>query len=228
MKILEVKNLTKIYGNNENSVKALDDISFSVEKGEFLSIIGASGSGKSTLLHILGGIEKPSSGTIFVNNKDIGTLTDSQLAIYRRRTPQLIFQFYNLIPILNVKENILLPILLDYKNPDDARLKNLISLLGLQDKENSLPNQLSGGQQQRVAIGRCLMANPSIVLADEPTGNLDTLNSNEIITLLKEYNTKFQQTILLVTHDIKIAKQTNRILTLQDGKIIKDEVQIHE
>lgn len=225
MEILKVENLSKIYGENDNITKALDDVSFSAQEGEFIAIIGASGSGKSTLLHIIGGIDKPSSGKIIVNGQDISNLSDEELAVYRRRIASLVFQFYNLIPILNVKENISLPIRLDNKKVDDEKLEELIKILGLTDKQNKLPNQLSGGEQQRVAIGRALMCETKIILADEPTGNLDSKNSIEIVKLLKEYNEKYNQTIILVTHDIDVAKQADRIITLQDGKIVRDEVQ---
>lgn len=225
MEILKVENLSKIYGENDNITKALDDVSFSAQEGEFIAIIGASGSGKSTLLHIIGGIDKSSSGKIIVNGQDISNLSDEELAVYRRRIASLVFQFYNLIPILNVKENISLPIRLDNKKVDDEKLEELIKILGLTDKQNKLPNQLSGGEQQRVAIGRALMCETKIILADEPTGNLDSKNSIEIVKLLKEYNEKYNQTIILVTHDIDVAKQADRIITLQDGKIVRDEVQ---
>ena len=225
MEILKVENLSKLYGENDNITKALDNVSFSVQEGEFIAIIGASGSGKSTLLHIIGGIDKPTKGKIIVNRQDITNLPDKELAIYRRRTASLVFQFYNLIPILNVKENISLPIRLDNKKVDNEKVEELITILGLTDKQNKLPNQLSGGEQQRVAIGRALMCETKILLADEPTGNLDSKNSIEIVKLLKEYNEKYNQTIILVTHDIEVAKQASRIITLQDGKIIKDEVQ---
>lgn len=225
MEILKVENLSKIYGENDNITKALDDVSFSAQEGEFIAIIGASGSGKSTMLHIIGGIDKPSSGKIIVNGQDISNLSDEELAVYRRRIASLVFQFYNLIPILNVKENISLPIRLDNKKVDDEKLEELIKILGLTDNQNKLPNQLSGGEQQRVAIGRALMCETKIILADEPTGNLDSKNSIEIVKLLKEYNEKYNQTIILVTHDIDVAKQADRIITLQDGKIVRDEVQ---
>ena len=225
MEILKVENLSKTYGENDNITKALEDVSFSAQEGEFIAIIGASGSGKSTLLHIIGGIDKPSSGKIIVNGQDISNLSDRELAAYRRRTASLVFQFYNLIPILDVKENISLPIRLDNKKVDNDKLKELVNILGLADKRNKLPNQLSGGEQQRVAIGRALMCKTKILLADEPTGNLDSKNSIEIVKLLKEYNEKYNQTIILVTHDIEVAKQAGRIITLQDGKIVRDEVQ---
>ena len=225
MEILKVENLSKTYGENDNITKALEDVSFSAQEGEFIAIIGASGSGKSTLLHIIGGIDKPSSGKIIVNGQDISNLSDRERAVYRRRTASLVFQFYNLIPILDVKENITLPIRLDNKKVDDRKLEELVKILRLTDKQNKLPNQLSGGEQQRVAIGRALMCETKILLADEPTGNLDSKNSIEIVKLLKEYNEKYNQTIILVTHDIEVAKQAGRIITLQDGKIVRDEVQ---
>ena len=225
MKILKVENLCKYYGENETKVIALDDISFSVEEGEFISIIGASGSGKSTLLHILGGIDKASKGKVIVDNKNINDLSDEELSKYRRSKVSLVFQFYNLIPILNVKENITLPCVLDNRKVDNRKLDELINILGLTEKKDKLPNQLSGGEQQRVSIARALMCDAKILLADEPTGNLDSKNSMEIIKLLKEYNKEHKQTIILVTHNMEIAKQTGRIISIQDGKIIKDEVQ---
>ena len=225
MKILKVENLSKIYGENEAKVIALDNISFSVNEGEFVAIIGPSGSGKSTLLHILGGIDKASTGRVIIDNQDISKLSDEELAKYRRRTVSLIFQFYNLIPILNVKENLSLPNMLDNKKTDNTKLNELINILGLNGKEEKLPNQLSGGEQQRVSIGRSLMSNAKILLADEPTGNLDSKNSSEIVKLLKQYNEKYNQTIIIVTHNLEIAKQTDRIITIQDGKIVKDEAQ---
>ena len=225
MEILTVQNLSKYYGENENQVKAIDNISFSVNEGEFVAIIGPSGSGKSTLLHILGGIDKASTGKVIIDNQDISKLSDEELAKYRRRTVSLIFQFYNLIPILNVKENLSLPNMLDNKKTDNTKLNELINILGLKGKEEKLPNQLSGGEQQRVSIGRSLMCNAKILLADEPTGNLDSKNSMEIVKLLKQYNEKYNQTIIVVTHNLEIAKQTNRIITIQDGKIVKDELQ---
>ena len=224
MKILEVKNLSKIYGKGENVVKALDGVSFSVEKGEFVAIVGASGSGKSTLLHLIGGVDKPTSGKVFVDGKDIYELDDDALAIFRRRQVGLIYQFYNLIPILNVVENITLPKDLDRNKVDDKNLNELLNTLGLEDRKTHLPNELSGGQQQRVSIGRALINNPAIILADEPTGNLDSKSSEEIIATLKMSNKKFKQTIIIITHDLEVAKEAERIITIEDGKIISDEV----
>ncbi len=224
MEILRTENLTKIYGSGDNQVKALDGVSFSVQKGEFLSIIGPSGSGKSTLIHILGGVDHPTDGKVFVGGKDIYACTDEQLAIFRRREVGLIYQFYNLIPVLNVRENMTLPVLLDGREVNTERLTELIGLLGLAGREKHLPNELSGGQQQRVSIGRALMNAPAIVLADEPTGNLDSKNSQEIVQLLKESNRKYGQTILIITHDENIALQAGRVITLEDGKIVRDEV----
>ena len=221
MEILKVENLNKIYGKGENEVKAVNNISFSVQKGEFVAIVGASGSGKSTLLHLLGGVDRPTSGRVFIDGQDIYRLNDEQLAIFRRRQVGLIYQFYNLIPILNVKENILLPCNLDGKKVEEKHLQEIIELLGLSNREEHLPNQLSGGQQQRVAIGRAIINNPSIILADEPTGNLDSKSSKEIIELLKKSNKKYNQTILLITHDMSIAEQADRIIKIQDGKIVK-------
>lgn len=221
MEILKVENLTKKYGKKDTEVVALDNISFSVEKGEFIAIVGASGSGKSTLLHLMGGVDKPTSGKVFINDKDIYQLSKDDLAIFRRREIGIIYQFYNLIPILNVKENILLPCNLDGKKVEEKHLQEIIELLGLSNREEHLPNQLSGGQQQRVAIGRAIINNPSIILADEPTGNLDSKSSKEIIELLKESNKKYNQTILLITHDMSIAEQADRIIKIQDGKIVK-------
>ena len=224
MEILRVENLTKTYGKGETSVTALNNVSFTVNKGEFVAIIGPSGSGKSTLLHIIGGVDYPSSGKVFVEDTDIYSLDESQLAIFRRRQIGLIYQFYNLIPVLNVKENITLPLLLDGREVDDAYLKEIISSLGLDDRINHLPNQLSGGQQQRVSIGRALINSPALVLADEPTGNLDSKNSEEIVNLLKLYNQMYNQTLLLITHDERIALQADRIISIEDGKIARDEV----
>ena len=219
MEILRVENLTKTYGKKDTEVKALDNISFSVNKGEFIAIVGASGSGKSTLLHLIGGVDKPSSGKVYIDGKDIYSLSKDEIAIFRRNEIGLIYQFYNLIPILNVKENITLPCDLEGKKVDEKRLDEIIQMLGLENRKEHLPNELSGGQQQRVAIGRALINNPSIILADEPTGNLDSKASKEIIDLLKNSNKKYNQTILLITHDENIAKQADRIITIQDGKI---------
>lgn len=223
MEILKVENLVKTYGKGENKVNAVDNISFSIQKGEFVAIVGASGSGKSTLLHLLGGVDRPTSGKVYINEKDIYSLNDDNLAIFRRREIGLIYQFYNLIPILNVKENITLPCDLDGKKADKTRLDELIKTLGLEKRINHLPNQLSGGQQQRVSIGRAMINNPSLMLADEPTGNLDSKASDEIISLLKISNQKFNQTVVIITHDLNIAKQADRVITIEDGKILKDE-----
>lgn len=223
MEILRVKNLVKTYGKGENMVYAVNNISFSVQKGEFVAIVGASGSGKSTLLHLLGGVDRPTSGEVFIDGKNIYSLSDDNLAIFRRRQIGLIYQFYNLIPILNVKENITLPCDLDGKEPDRTRLDELIKTLGLENRVNHLPNQLSGGQQQRVSIGRAMINNPSIMLADEPTGNLDSKASDEIISLLRLSNKKFNQTVIIITHDLEIAKEADRVITIEDGKIIMDE-----
>lgn len=224
MEILEIKNLCKTYGTRENQVKALDNVSFSVPKGQFLAIIGASGSGKSTLIHILGGVDKPTSGKVFLNGQDVYAQNEEQLAIFRRRQVGLIYQFYNLIPVLNVTENITLPLLMDSRKVDKQRLDELLTTLSLKGRENHLPNQLSGGQQQRVSIGRALINAPSVVLADEPTGNLDSKNSHEIMELLKLSNKKYNQTLIVITHDENIALQADRILTLADGKIAGDTV----
>jgi len=224
MEILKVDHLCKTYGKGNTLVKALDDVSFSVEKGEFVAIVGASGSGKSTLLHILGGVDRPTKGKVFVDREDVYQLDESNLAIFRRRQVGLIYQFYNLIPILNVKENITLPILLDNKKIDEAYLKELIDTLDLTRRVNHLPNELSGGQQQRVSIGRALMNRPSLLLADEPTGNLDSKASKEIIELLKMSNKKYNQTIIMITHDHSLALHASRIITIDDGKIISDEL----
>ncbi len=223
MEILKVENLCKNYGKGETLVKALDNVSFSVEKGEFIAIVGSSGSGKSTLLHILGGVDRPTSGKVFVDGEDVYKLNETNLAIFRRRQVGLIYQFYNLIPILNIKENITLPILLDNKKPDEKYLNELIETLGLSKRVNHLPNELSGGQQQRVSIGRALMNRPALLLADEPTGNLDSKASKEIIELLKLSNQKYKQTIIMITHDHNLALCADRIITLEDGKIISDE-----
>jgi len=222
MNILSVKNLSKIYGDENNHVIALDNVSFDVEIGEFIAIIGASGSGKSTLLHQIGGVDHPSSGKVIINNTDIYTLNENDLAIFRRNEIGLIYQFYNLIPVLNVKENITLPLQLAHQKVDQKRFNTLIEQLGLSNRLNHLPNQLSGGQQQRVSIARALINQPSLVLADEPTGNLDSKNSDEIIRLLKEANEKYHQTIIIITHENNIAKLANRVITIKDGKIISD------
>jgi len=224
MEILKVENLTKIYGKGESLVKAVDNINFSVEKGEFVAIVGASGSGKSTLLHLIGGVDKPTSGKVIVEDKDIYKLNSDLLAIFRRRQVGLIYQFYNLIPILSVAENITLPKDLDNIKVDKAELKELLDMLGLTNRVKHLPNELSGGQQQRVAIGRALINNPAIILADEPTGNLDSKSSDEIITALKMSNRKYKQTIIMITHDLEVAKNADRIITIEDGKILTDEV----
>ena len=220
--ILKCENLTKIYGNEGNKTIALDNVSFTVKKGQFVSIIGASGSGKSTLLHLLGGVDKPTSGSVLINNIDIHQLTEDELAEFRRKEIGIIYQFYNLLPIMNVKENIILPCQLDKRKIDEKELNDLIHVLGLEDRITHVPNQLSGGQQQRVAIGRALINHPALILADEPTGNLDSKSSEEIIELLKVSNKKYNQTILLVTHDEKIAKEADRIITIKDGKIFQD------
>lgn len=224
MKILKVKDLTKVYGTGENQVTALNHVSFSVEKGEFLAIIGPSGSGKSTLLHILGGVDTPTSGKVFMEGADVYAQNEKQLAIFRRRQVGLIYQFYNLIPVLNVTENMTLPVLMDGRKVNEERLKELLHILSLEGREGHLPNQLSGGQQQRVSIGRALMNAPSVVLADEPTGNLDSKNSQEIVELLKYSNEKYKQTLIMITHDENIALQANRIIAIEDGKITRDEV----
>lgn len=224
MEILRVENLCKTYGKGENKVKALDNVSFSVNKGEFVAIIGPSGSGKSTLLHILGGVDKPSSGKVYMDGKDVYAQDDEQLAIFRRRQVGLIYQFYNLIPVLNVTENITLPVLMDGREVNKERLNELLVTLKLTGRENHLPNQLSGGQQQRVSIGRALMNAPAVVLADEPTGNLDSKNSHEIVDLLKLSNLKYDQTLIVITHDENIALQADRIIAIEDGKITRDEV----
>ena len=223
MEILRVENLNKTYGKGENQVKAVDNVSFSVQKGEFVAIIGASGSGKSTLLHLIGGVDRPTSGKVFIDGKDIYTLNDDNLAIFRRRQIGLIYQFYNLIPVLNVAENITLPTKLDGRNVDERRLNDLLKTLGLEKRKYNLPNQLSGGQQQRVSIGRAMMNEPALMLADEPTGSLDSKASEEITSLLRLSNKKYNQTVIVITHDEKIALEADRIITIDDGKIIKDE-----
>ena len=226
MKILEIQNLSKTYGKGDVMVRALDNVSFSVEKGEFVAIVGPSGSGKSTLLHILGGVDTPTSGTVIIDKTDISSLDETALAIFRRRQIGLIYQFYNLIPILTVEENLTLPLLLDGRKPDKARLNDIITKLGLTNRIDHLPNQLSGGQQQRVAIGRALINNPALLLADEPTGNLDSENSREIIALLRKFNKEFNQTVIMITHDEKIAFSADRIIAIEDGKITRDEVRM--
>ena len=223
MEILRVEHLNKIYGSGDTAVHALDDVSFTVEKGEFVAIVGPSGSGKSTLMHILGGVDSPTSGKVFVDGTEIGTLDETELAIFRRRQIGLIYQFYNLIPVLNIKENITLPLLLDGRDVDEKSLSDLVSSLGLTDRLGYLPNQLSGGQQQRVSIGRALITHPALILADEPTGNLDRQNSAEIIELLKMFNRQHSQTLLVITHDENIALQADRILVVEDGRIMRDE-----
>lgn len=226
MKILEVTNLCKTYGKGDTMVKALDNVSFSVEKGEFVAIIGPSGSGKSTLLHILGGVDVPTKGSVVINQTDISNLDKTALAIFRRRQIGLIYQFYNLIPILTVQENLTLPLLLDGRKPDEKQISTLVKRLGLENRLDHLPNQLSGGQQQRVSIGRALVNNPALMLADEPTGNLDSENSKEIISLLRQFNKDFNQTVIIITHDEKIANSADRVITIEDGKITGDEVRI--
>ncbi len=224
MEILKVENLSKIYGKGENTIKALDNVSFSVNDGEFVAIIGASGSGKSTLLHILGGVDRPTSGKVIIKDNDIYKLNENNLAIFRRKQIGLIYQFYNLIPVLDVKENICLPVLLDHQKVDENRLSNLLNTLGLNDRLKHLPNELSGGQQQRVSIARALINQPAIVLADEPTGNLDSKNSAEIISLLKASNRRYNQTLIVITHDPEVAKQADRIVTIKDGHIIDETI----
>lgn len=224
MEILRVENLCKVYGQGENTVRALDGVSFSVEKGEFLAIIGPSGSGKSTLLHILGGVDTPTSGKVMMNGQDVYRQSDDNLAIFRRRHVGLIYQFYNLIPVLNVRENITLPLLMDGRKVNENKLDEMLKVLKLKGREKHLPNQLSGGQQQRVSIGRALINEPSVILADEPTGNLDSKNSSEIVELLKYYNREYNQTLIVITHDEDIALQADRIISIEDGKITRDEV----
>ena len=224
MEILRVEHLSKIYGSGENAVHALNDVSFGVEKGQFLAIIGPSGSGQSTLLHILGGVDKPTSGNVYLNGEDVYSRSDTQLAIFRRREVGLIYQFYNLIPVLDVVENITLPVLMDGRKVNEERLQELLQTLGLEGREKHLPNQLSGGQQQRVSIGRALMNAPAVVLADEPTGNLDSKNSQEIVELLKLSNRRYGQTLIVITHDESIALQADRIIAIEDGRITRDEV----
>ena len=224
MEILKVENLVKTYGKGETQVKAVDGMSFSVEEGQFVAIIGASGSGKSTLLHLLGGVDKPTSGKVIINGQDIYKMSDDKLAVFRRQNIGLIYQFYNLIQILNCKENITLPAELDGKKVDQKKFDELVETLGLKDRLTHLPNELSGGQQQRVSIGRALINNPAIVLADEPTGNLDSESSEEIMKLLKLSNKKYHQTVIVITHDLEIAASADRIITIDDGKIVKDEM----
>lgn len=222
--ILRVEKLTKIYGEGENAVKALDGVSFSLQKGEFVAVIGASGSGKSTLLHLLGGVDRPTSGKVFMNGVDVYAQNEDELAVFRRRKVGLIYQFYNLIPVLSVEENITLPVRMDGKKVNRERLDHLLHILGLEDRRKHLPNQLSGGQQQRVSIGRALMNAPAVVLADEPTGNLDSENSRQIVELLKYSNRTYDQTMVMITHDEDIALQADRVIALADGRIVKDEV----
>ena len=224
MEILKVENLCKVYGKGENEVRALDNVSFSVSKGEFVAIIGPSGSGKSTLLHIIGGVDKPTSGKVYMDGCDVYSQNDEQLAVFRRRQVGLIYQFYNLIPVLNVRENITLPVIMDGRKVDEKRLRELMDTLDLKGREKHLPNELSGGQQQRVSIGRALMTAPAVVLADEPTGNLDSKNSREIVELLKLSNKKYNQTLIVITHDESIALQADRIISIEDGRIARDEV----
>ena len=224
MELLRIEHLTKVYGNGENEVRALDDISFSVPKGQFLAIIGPSGSGKSTLLHILGGVDRPTSGTVWVDGQDVYAQNEEQLAVFRRRQVGLVYQFYNLIPVLNVTENMTLPLRMDGRKVDPQRLAEMVEILGLQGRERHLPNQLSGGQQQRVSIGRALMNTPAVMLADEPTGNLDSKNSQEIVELLRLSNQKYGQTLIIITHDENIALQADRIIAIEDGRITRDEV----
>ena len=223
MEILRVENLSKIYGKGENKVVALDNISFSVEKGEFVAIVGASGSGKSTLLHLIGGVDRPTKGKVFIDGKNIYEMNDDKLAIFRRRQVGIVYQFYNLIPILNVEENITLPLELDNRDVDKKTLKELLELLGLENRSKHLPNELSGGQQQRVSIGRALITNPAIILADEPTGNLDSKSSDEIVALLKKSNKEYKQTIIMITHNMEIAKEADRIIKIEDGKIVEED-----
>lgn len=224
MEILRVENLSKVYGKGKNKVVAVDDVSFSVEKGEFVAIVGRSGGGKSTLLHLIGGVDEASNGNIFIDNTKISNLSKDKMAVFRRRNIGIIYQFYNLIPILSVKENITLPLLLDNKTIDEKLLDDTIKYVGLERRVNHLPNELSGGEQQRVSIARAIITKPLLILADEPTGNLDTKRSKEIIDLLKKYNKEYNQTIILITHDLNVAKEADRIITIEDGKIIKDEV----
>ena len=228
MKILEIRNLCKVYGKGETEVHALKNVSFNIEQGEFVAIVGPSGSGKSTLMHILGGVDVPTSGTVNISGTDISKLDETKLAIFRRRHIGLIYQFYNLIPILNVEENMTLPILLDKKKPDRKMLLELVEKLGLSERLKHLPNQLSGGQQQRVSIGRALMNHPALLLADEPTGNLDSKNSKEIIALLRKFNKEYNQTVIIITHDDRIALSADRVITIEDGQITRDTKDIKE
>ena len=223
MEILKVEHLCKRYGKGETLVKALDDVSFTVEKGDFVAIVGASGSGKSTLLHLLGGVDRPTSGKVFIDGQDIYKLNSDKLAIFRRREVGLIYQFYNLIPILTVEENITLPLELDNRKVDKFELNEIIKLLGLERRRNHLPNELSGGQQQRTSIGRAIITKPAIILADEPTGNLDSKASEEVVTLLQKMNKDYKQTIIMITHNLEIASYADRIITIEDGKIVKEK-----
>ena len=224
MDFLRIEHICKTYGKGENAVKALDDVNFTVPKGQMTAIVGASGSGKSTLLHILGGVDRPTSGKIFLGDVDVYAQNQKELAVFRRRQVGLIYQFYNLIPVLNAEENITLPSIMDGAKPDPAKVDEMLGLMGLKDRRSHLPSQLSGGQQQRVSIGRALFTNPGVILADEPTGNLDTKNSAEIIALLRKTNRSRSQTMIIITHDLDIARQCDRIITLSDGKIVKDEM----
>ena len=220
--ILKVENLTKVYGKGENRVVAVDNVSFSVKRGEFVAIVGSSGSGKSTILHLIGGVVRPTSGKVYIEGKDVYSLNEENLAIFRRRQVGLIYQFYNLIPILNVVENITLPCDLDGKKVEKTRIDEILKVLGLENRKNNLPNELSGGQQQRVSIGRALINNPAIILADEPTGNLDSKSSDEIVELLKVSNKKYNQTIIMITHNLEIAKIADRVIKIEDGKIVSE------
>lgn len=222
MEILRVENLTKVYGKDETKVTALDNVSFKVNKGEFVAITGSSGSGKSTLLHLIGGVDRPTSGKVFIDNKDIYEMSNDNLAIFRRRQIGLVYQFYNLIPVLNIEENIKLPLQLDNREPKKEDMENMLKMLGLTSRRFHLPNELSGGQQQRTSIGRALITNPAIILADEPTGNLDSKASEEIMDILKISNEKYKQTIIMITHDLELAKEADRIIKLEDGKIVKE------
>lgn len=223
MNILSIEHLTRVYGTGETAVAALDDVSFTVEAGEFIAIIGSSGSGKSTLMHLMGGVDRPTSGTVKLQGQDIFARSDEQLAVFRRREVGLIYQFYNLIPVLDVVENMTLPVLMDGRSVNEQRLSALVQALGLSGREHCLPNQLSGGQQQRVAIGRALMNAPSVVLADEPTGNLDSKNSAEIMGLLRASNKRFKQTLIVITHDEDVALMADRVIAIEDGRIVRDE-----